>query len=391
MEVPVSTPRVTHLITSLDADGAQRMLLRLLGQLRSSGTDTQVISLRPLTGVAEQLRREGVTVRSLNMSRLRIAAAPLRLVRWLRACRPDVLVSWLYHANLLAAAAAPWAGRIPTIWNVRHTRIHRADRLLTRCVARLCASLANRPVKTVFCSQQSRQWHVARGYPSHDCLVVPNGFDVYQYRPDAQARLAVRQELGVSPETRLVGHVGRFHPDKDHRSVIAAARHVAAAMPDVHFVFCGRGVDRLNARLAYWTDASGIGSRCHLLGARSDMPRLIGALDVLVNSSATEAFSNVLGEAMACGVPCVATDVGDSAWIVGDTGRVVPSGRARQLADACVELLTLPAEQRHALAAGARQRVQSHFDLAHTAQRHFELWSQAAQRPIAPHRIPTAA
>ncbi len=188
----------------------------------------------------------------------------------------------------------------------------------------------------------------------------------------------MRQELGIAKDALIIGLVGRFHPLKDHGNFIDAAARLQSEYPEIHFLLCGDDVTPENTALGQWIAARGIGARCHLLGPRDDIPRINAALDIACSSSYTEGFSNVIGEAMSCGVPCAVTDVGDSALIVGDTGRVVPPKNPRALADAWGELIKMCPEKRSQLGAAARRRIGEKFSLQAIAQRYEELYEAIA-------------
>ncbi|MBT9173999.1 MAG: N-acetyl-alpha-D-glucosaminyl L-malate synthase [Syntrophomonadaceae bacterium] len=205
--------------------------------------------------------------------------------------------------------------------------------------------------------------HAELGYVRDKMTVIPNGFDLEVFKPDPASRLSVRRELGLPEDAVLVGLVARFDRQKDHRNFVHAAGKVAAEYPGARFLLCGSGVTAENRELDGWLRAAGVRDRCHLLGQREDVPRLMAALDVAVSSSLGEAFPLVVGEAMSCGVPCVVTDVGDSALIVGDTGKVVPSEDFAALACGIGELLEAGAERRSLLGEAARRRIGEHVSL----------------------------
>jgi len=207
-------------------------------------------------------------------------------------------------------------------------------------------------------------------------IVITNGFDPAAFRPDPVARQSVRRELGTGADTPLVGLVARFDPQKNHRGFLQAAAILHTRLPGCHFLLCGADITWENPQLAQWIDASGIRDQCHLLGERSDVPRLMAALDVVSSAAAFgEAFPLVIGEAMACGVPCVVTDVGDSATIVGETGVVVPPSDPQALADGWGRLLlSMSAEERCQLGLAARRRVEERFGLERTVEQYLSLY-----------------
>jgi glycosyltransferase involved in cell wall biosynthesis len=208
-------------------------------------------------------------------------------------------------------------------------------------------------------------------------VVIANGFDTDTFRPDPAARLSVREELGLEPDAPLLGLMARFHPQKDHRTFVRAAAQFLRHSPAAHFLMAGRDVDDRNRTLLAWTTATGAPDRFHLLGLRDDMPRLMAACDIVsTSSSCGEALPLVLGEAMACGVPCVATDVGDSASLVGDTGRVVAPGDPEALSTAWGSLFTLRCDERRRLGERARERVIDRYRLEACVQAHMALYRQ---------------
>jgi glycosyltransferase involved in cell wall biosynthesis len=178
----------------------------------------------------------------------------------------------------------------------------------------------------------------------------------------------------------LVGLAARFDLIKDHRNFIRAARVLLQWMPTIHFLLCGEGVTPENRQLASWISEEGLGGQAHLLGRRTDMPRLLASLDVAVSSSRGEAFPNIVGEAMACGVPCAVTDVGDSSLIVGKTGLVVPMGEPEALARAMEKLLQLAAEKRVQLGLAARQRIQEQYNISDIAARYAQMYEDVLDR-----------
>jgi glycosyltransferase involved in cell wall biosynthesis len=235
------------------------------------------------------------------------------------------------------------------------------------------------PRCVVFVSQAALPLHIKLGYAAKRMEVIPNGFDLDEFRPDSAARVPLRMELEIPKDALVIGIAARFHPQKDHHNFIRAAERLHAQMPGVHFLLCGDGINWQNSSLAGWIEAAGIHDFCHLLGPRQDMSRLFAGMDIATTSSAgNEAFPLVIGEAMACGTPCVVTNVGDSALIVGETGRVVPPGNPDALAKAWRELMEAEPQIRRRLGMAARHRVQQHFALAAVVQRYQTIYAQLA-------------
>jgi glycosyltransferase involved in cell wall biosynthesis len=364
---------VAHVITGLRQNGAETMLLKLLQQTDRTQFSVRVFTLLAPPGpLAERIQALGIRVDALGISRgVPNPMAVWRLAAALREMHPDVVQTWMYHADLIGGLAAKLASiRLPVLWNIRQSTFD-ADHTRRRTVgvARLCAKLSGRlPHGIICCSEAARRVHVAFGYDGSKIQVIPNGFDPVAFRPDADARISLRNELGLPADAPLIGVVARYDPLKDHRTFVAAAARLHARLPNVHFVLCGNGADRANAELMGWIDGAGLGHVCHLLGERNDVPRVTAALDLATLSSISEGFPNVLGEAMACEVPCVATDVGDSAHVVGDAGRIVPARDADALARAWGDLLTAGDDVRKALGQRARRRIVDNFSISRVAR-----------------------
>jgi glycosyltransferase involved in cell wall biosynthesis len=373
--------RIVHIITGLPTGGTQSMLLRLLSRMDPDVWNPTVISLRDKGVIGDKLEAAGVPVRALGMREHPAdLGAVARLARWLRELRPAIVQTWLYHADLFGGLAARWAGGFPVIWNIRQSTLDpHIDRSRTIWIARLCARLSRRlPKRIICCSETARRVHADLGYDADRMVVIPNGFDVDAFQPDLFARTSVRRELDLAPDTLLIGHVARFHPAKDHENLVEAARLLGEPRPGVHFLLCGEGVDERNEALRGWLDRSGIRNRFHLLGPRADIERILASLDIASLSSAEEGFPNVIGEAMACGVPCVATDVGECAEIVGNTGRVIPRRAPGALAGAWRQLIEAGPDARRGLGTEARARIEARFALPSMVTSYGALYKQVA-------------
>jgi glycosyltransferase involved in cell wall biosynthesis len=369
--------KVVHIITGLDVGGAEKMLAKLLAA--SAGRlDSHVISLTTKGPVAAEIECAGAKVHALNMA-ARVSNAIRafsRLVRILREIKPDVVHTWMYHSDLIGGAAARLAGVKAVAWNVRNGDLSSATKLTTWGVVRLCAAASHVvPAVIVCCSEAARLIHEKAGYDRDKFMVIPNGFDVHRFKPDAHARLDVRHELGVPVDAPVIGLIARFDPQKDHRLFCEAAGKLHARRPDVHYLLAGRGIDRSNRQLMDWISAAGIAHVARLIGERSDVPRLTAALDIATCcSSWGESFPNTLGEAAACGVPCVTTDVGDAGAIVGELGWVVPRGNADALASAWGTALGCSPQERRRRGAEARTRLCANFEIGAVAERYSALY-----------------
>jgi glycosyltransferase involved in cell wall biosynthesis len=385
--------RVLHIINDLGVGGAEMMLLRLLSATDRSRAEPAVISLlggEVMVELVPGIEAMGIEVVTLGMGGVPSPPAVARLVRQIRRLRPDVVQTWMYHADLLGGLAARLATRAPLVWGLHNSDLDKdRARRSTRAIARGCAVLSHRlPRRIVSCSEAAARIHRELGYDADKFVVIPNGIDTGEFRPDAASYSGLRRELGVPAGTRLVGIVARWHPQKDHRNFVRAAGIVGRRHRGVDFVLAGAGCDAANAELSGWVAGTGIPERFHLLGKRRDTPRVTAALDVAATASAYgEAFPLVIGEAMSAGVPCAVTDVGDSALMVGDTGRVAPPRDAGALAGAVSAILDLTREDRLALGAAARERIRERFSLPAVAERYQALYEglaggRRAGRPV---------
>jgi glycosyltransferase involved in cell wall biosynthesis len=368
--------RILHVITGLKLGGAEIMLERLLSATRADASQ-EVISLTDRGVMAERIERLGVPTHALELRRYPSPSRFGALVRMVRRFRPDVVQTWMYHADLLGGLAAKVAGRAKIVWGIHNSDLDATQtRRATRWTVAACARLSHAIPDAILCvSRAARDFHVRARYAADKFEVIPNGFDLAAYRPDPAVRLEVRSELGAEDGAVLIGLVARVDPQKDHTTLIRAASRMAVRVPEARFVLCGEGATEGNAALAAALDEHRVRDRFLLLGRRSDMPRVMAALDIATLSSAYgEAFPLAIGEAMACGIPCVVTNVGDSAFLVGQAGRVVPPRRHEQLADALQAMVALGAEGRRALGLAGRARVEEHFSLPVIAARYAALY-----------------
>lgn len=370
---------VCHLITGLADGGAEAVLYRLCTYPQPEHRHI-VVALGPEDKYAPMLREAGVSTHCLGLARGRLTpGAIVRLYRLLRRYKPDVVQTWMYHANLVGGLAARLAGCSNVVWGLHHTTlVPGTTGKSTRIVNRLCAWLSvSIPSHIVACADSARRVHEGYGYEASKFVVVPNGYETGKFLPDATAGTAIRRELGIDQDAPVIGLVGRWHPDKDHPTLLAAFARVLERFSGARFVLAGTGCTPDNSALVALIRDHGLEGAAHLLGRRNDIPAVMNALDIHVLSSRSEAFPNVVAEAMACGTPCVVTDVGDASLIVGDTGWVVPPRNPEQLAGAIVEALRerSDVEKWKARSHAARQRILSEFSLEKMVERYHRVWT----------------
>jgi glycosyltransferase involved in cell wall biosynthesis len=363
--------KVLHIISGLDTGGAEQMLLKLLERTDREWIQPEVISMTTEGALGRRVRGLNVPLYAIGMKRgLPNPGALLRIVRILRRSRPNLLHSWMYHANLAAAIAKLLGDTTPIVWSIRSDLAKATFPLITRTTIRLCALLSRAvPAGILYNSLNSRKHHTAAGYAPRSALTIPNGFDTTKFVPSPDARRLLREELLLHDDTPLIGMVSRFNPAfKDHQGFIAAASLLRRVHPSAHFLLCGRDIDSDNRLLRSWIHEAHLEDVVHLLGERTDIPRINAALDIATLASHQEAFPNVVGEAMSCGTPIVATDVGDCRSIIGDAGLVTAPGDPPALADAWSFLLSKGHEYRVRLGALGRARIEALYSIDHVAR-----------------------
>lgn len=369
---------ITHIINGLHTAGAEMMLYKLLSQMDRERFEARVITLVGGDTLISRVENLGIQVLSLGMTRgVPSLGAAIRLARFLRREPPDIVQTWMYHSDLMGGIVSKLFTSAPIVWNIQSSDIvSHSDSKTTFATIKLCSLLSSTiPNRIISCSEIACRLHAEVGYSSKKLVPIPNGVDIASFRPDETARLSLRDELGLAPLTPLVGIVARFHPQKDHYNFIQAAAIIHQVIPEVHFVLCGEDIVEKNQQLSSWIAEAGIKKHCHLLGRREDTPRINAAIDLATLSSAFgEGFPNVLGEAMACAVPCVTTDVGDSALIVGDTGVVVPVRDPKALANGWKRILQMNKDERNNLGKAARRRVEEKFNLPAIVARYEKLY-----------------
>jgi glycosyltransferase involved in cell wall biosynthesis len=375
-------PRVLHVISGLQVGGAEMALLKLVVSSRGGPFEHSVVALAPEGDMRQRFLAAGVELTVLDFRRAPLAGF-WRLHALIRQSRPEIIQTWMYHADLIGGLAARLAGRREVIWGIRTTSLQRVGATGTAIVRKLCALLSRLVPHTIVCvAEAARKAHAAVGYDARRMVVVPNGFTLGDNGGQQKNREAVRAACGFGPDTVVIGTIGRFSEDKDPENFVRAAGALGKRHDNLRFMMVGRSVDAGNAELARWIAATGCAERFVLLGERRDVGACLAAMDVFCLSSRTEGFPNVVGEAMALGVPCVVTDVGDAALLVGETGMVVPAEDPESLAKALDRMVDLSPPERRDLGGKALDRIEQHFTIERARARFEAIYKRIVEKGI---------
>lgn len=374
--------RVIHIIVDLDVGGAESMLKRLVESAPARIPETVVVSLTTLGVIGKSLRARGVCVHTLGMASALVFPITLwRLIWLIRQYRPAIVQTWMYHSDLLGGVATRLAGSCPVVWNIRSTAIPQGSLSVTYWLIRLCAMCSYFiPDRIICCANSAKTAHIKLRYDAHKMTVIPNGYNFSFFECDLNSRVRVRQELGFDDGDIVIGIVGRFDPLKDFHNFVTAASYVAAKRGDVKFLMVGRGNEWSNATLRGWIEAVGLVERFKLVGQQTDVASFLSAMDIFCLSSVNEAFPNVVVEAMAIGLPCVVTQAGDAADILGDDSFVVPVMDSVALADALLRMCHLDPVDRRLLGERNAKKVREEYGIEKIRRKYEEVYDEVLKK-----------
>ena len=375
---------ICHIITGLDDGGAEAVLYRL--SKHDHANHHHVVSLSGSGKYGPMLETLGISVTTLNMSPGRPSPfAFIRLVRLLRREKPDVVQTWMYHGDLFGGLAARVPGIRSVVWGIRHTTLEPSkSKKTTIVIAKFLAKLSWwLPAKIVVCAQRAMDVHEALGYDRSKMRFIPNGYDLADFHPGLDPQGEFRASLVSDQSIPLIGTVGRFNPQKDHANLLDALVILRDRGVAFRCLLVGTGLDTSNPQIVEWIAQRELSDHVQLLGRRNDIPQIMNALDLHVLPSAFgEAFPNVVAEAMACGTPCVVTDLGDAAYIVGDTGWVVPprdAGALCEAIEAAIEELR-DVKKASVRSLHVRQRIEQNFSIERMVDAYVEFWNEVMDK-----------
>ena len=373
--------RILHIISGLDVGGAETMLLKLIEKQSKKCASITVVCLRTTGVLVGAYESAGADVRCLGLE----VKSPLSVWRIFRLMpliwdiRPDVIQGWMYHGNLAATIANFFfLSKSQLYWNIRQTIDGlQSERLLTRGLIKGGRFFSSFPEAIIYNSYRSALQHEQLGYKKDLRKIIPNGFEMEKFQPLADClKRDVKASLGLPNDARIIGHVARYHSKKDHKTFLFAMEKVLEKSSNTRVIVVGRNVTLENEEIKDQVAGFLCLDQMNFLGERRDIPALMGIFDLFVSSSsAGEGFPNTIGEAMASGVPCVATDVGESSTIVGNCGWIVRPGNFEELAHVVIDLLGKPSAYLKGRGQRGRERVALKYNIRDIERQYFLLYS----------------
>lgn len=371
--------KIIHIITGLNTGGAEMALLNLLRGGLAKKFDTHVISLGDLGTIGPKIKKLGVNVTALNMNdKLVPLFGMIRLFKTIAYFRPNIIQGWMYHGNLAASLSSfVTLSKASVVWNVRHSLSDISyEKNLMQLLIRFNKLLSSRADKILYNSFVSKAQHEKFGFFSENSMVIPNGIDLKKFSSSNVISTEVRSNLGIPKSAKVIGHIARLHPMKNHKLFLNVSILLANEYSKLHFIICGKGVPSSEAAKSIPDNVS---SRFHLLDESNEIPKLMNAIDIFcLSSSWGEGFPNVLGEAMALKIPCVTTDVGDSKFVVGSAGIVVGVGDKNGLMIGIKDLLEKSPEKFSILGEEARNHIEKNFSLSEIVKKYASLYNDLA-------------
>ena len=372
--------KIAHISTGLETGGAEVQLFRLLDAFDKHKFELMVIGLDRDAYLGDRMRELGIPVHALNIKKK--PAAIVQAYKLLKEFNPDVIHGTMYEGGVVGSILRRFlSNKPPVIWTVHEgLENYRQESYRKQLQLRLWGLMSKMPESMMYVSHLNHDQHLDWGFNNDKALVIPNGVDTQRFYSNRKARKTLRKRLGIPQNSFVIGITARFHPVKNHIGFINAAALLSKTHPETHFIMVGTNIDADNKVLTNLIAKHSLQKRMHLLGNREDIPDIVNAYDVAALTSFGEAFPLTLGEAMASAVPCVATNVGDNAYIIKNTGRVVPVNDDVAMAAAWQELLEMSKKAFKQLGQAALERVMDKFTLTLQVQQHEDLYETLYQQ-----------
>lgn len=357
---------ILHIISGLSVGGAEMMLVKLLANKGYKDKfKITVVSLRATGELSSCLKNIGIDVKCLNFGEgfYKNIFSMYELIRIIKTLKPDLIQTWLYHADFIGGIVGYIFNTAPIIWGIHNSYLDRTAKLSTKWILKICVKLSSKvPYKIISCSECAKNIHLNIGY-CDKFEYIPNGFDINVLRPDLKARKKIRAELSIQENEVVFGLIARFDPLKDHNNFLEAAKRVSKKNKGCKFLLCGKDINWRNDQLVDAIKKVNLENKIYLLDKREDIPQIMNAIDFCVVSSKSEAFPMVLGESMAVGTPCITTNVGDAKKIINGIGFCVEAENSLELADAMLRACDLSKTELSILCKKAREHIFNNYSM----------------------------
>ena len=370
--------KILIIIDSLEVGGAEVFLEDLTEQLIQRH-EIEIVTLSSIGVIGNRMIRSGIKVTNFHFNS---SILPFRqfllLYQHIHQTKPDIVHTWMYFSNFLGGIAAFLARVKNILWSIHNFNISKGFlKKRTIFILKISAYLAYLiPKKIIFCSEESLKAHHKIRYPKNKLEFIPNAIDVRKFIFSYQDRTHVRSELKISQESMCIGMIGRYDPVKNQAGFIEAASLILNQKPDTYFFIAGRGVDTNNKTLINLITSRGLENNFFLLGERGDVNKLLCAMDIFVLPSFGEAFPISLCEAMSCGIPCVASNVGDVKFILGNERLLIKPGDVRELTDKILEIISLTYPEREVIGSELKKRVKEKFTIESVSRTYSKLYNE---------------
>ena len=370
--------KVLHVIVGLNLGGAETILKNLIESNMNNRSSNVVVSLTSRGIIGDSLAAQGIHVHALGMSSpLDLVGTLCQLIKLIRLYRPTIVQTWMYHADMIGGIAAFIAGNCSIVWGVHSSAIPQGRFSLTYWLVRLCGVFSHFiPDRIICCANAARISHINLHYAEHKLKVIENGYNFSNFGFDSIARSTVRRQIGAKDSDLIIGVLGRFDPLKDYQNFIAASLILASKINGIKFLMVGNGNEWTNDTLCQWINSAGMTSSFYLVGQQSSFASFLSAMDIFCLSSSSEAFPNVVVEAMAIGLPCVVTRAGDAGLILDDDRFVVPIKKSDALANALLGMCMLSPYERKLIGNKNALKARGAYDIKTMRNKYFEIYSQ---------------
>lgn len=364
--------KILHIITSLLDGGAEGVLFRICSHDKNN--KHLVISLRGNGKYGKLLLKKGIKIYTLNMQPGKFSISSFfKLIKILKKEQPNIVQTWLYHSDFFGGVATRVAGIKNLIWNIRHSdfdKKHTKKKLLIliKILAKISSFL---PKRIIFCSKKSIKLHKKIGYQANKIEYVPNGYDTKKFKP------YTKKDINDVDHKTLLGCVARLHPQKDHKTLLHALNIVKKKyVVNFKCILVGLGMEKKNLKITNLIKKYNLEKEILLIGSRKNINTIMRKIDIhILASSYGEAFPNVIAEAMASGTPCVATNVGDTSLIVGNTGWITKPNNPKLLAKKIVQAIKKSRSKEWKNQCKiARDRIVKNFSIKRMTDNYNKIW-----------------